>query len=298
MKRVVITGGTGCIGQALCAELTDAGYEVVVLSRTPERYPDLPARVLAWPRDCAAALAGAAAVVNLAGENIAARLRWTAAVKARILDSRLAAGRILAAAVAALDRPPPVLVQASAIGWYGDRGDETLDESSPSGNGFLADVARQWELLVEPFAEQGLRTVRIRTGLVLGPQAGILPRLARPFRFGAGGYLGSGRQWMSWIHLHDEVRAIRFLIEQPTLSGVFNLTAPQPLMARAFARQLGAVLHRPALLPVPAPVVRALLGEMGRELLLGSQRVIPRRLQDAGFRFAFAQLRPALENLL
>jgi uncharacterized protein len=302
-KKVVITGGTGLIGRALCRELAMHGYCVVVLSRETEQGVGSASSVTAahWdlrePGSWLQHADGALAVVNLAGDNIASSLRWSRRKKDRILDSRLSATRAVAETIYRARHKPRVVVQGSAIGFYGPRNSTLLDETSPGGAGFLADVARQWEAAADALAEHGVRTAIIRTGIVLAPGSGFLQRAALPFRLGLGGHPGSGRQWLSWIHLQDEVRAIRFLIEHPTLAGPFNLTAPAPLPAREFFRELGRALHRPAWLPVPALALRLALGELARELLLSGQRVRPARLLEAGFRFAFPEAGAALADV-
>jgi uncharacterized protein (TIGR01777 family) len=232
-------------------------------------------------------------VVHLAGESVAAG-RWTAARKARIRDSRVAGTRILSDALAGLDRPPRVLVCASAIGFYGDRGDERLDESSTGGGGFLAETCAAWEAASASAERAGLRVVRLRIGVVLASAGGALARMRAPFASGLGGAIGSGSQWMSWIALDDVVGAIHSALLLPALHGPVNAVAPEPCRNGDFSRTMGRVLRRPAGLAVPALAVRAALGEMGRELLLSSTRVEPRRLLDAGFRFRH----PALERAL
>lgn len=299
--RVIVTGGTGFIGRALCARLVAAGHDVTVLSRAPERAADLPrVRLAAWDgvsvEPLGPLLAGAAAVVHLAGESIAGG-RWTAARKRRIRASRVDSSAALAAAILALPQPPAVLLQASAVGYYGSRGDEELDESSPPGEGFLAEVCRQWEAASAAVEDRGVRRPLARTGVVLAPGGGALPAMARPVRWFCGGPLGGGRQWLPWIHLDDELRALLFLLEHPTASGPFNLTAPQPLRQRAFVEALGRVLSRPSSLPAPELALRLALGEMS-ELLLASQRVRPARLLELGFRFRFSAAAQALGDLL
>ncbi|HSL83947.1 MAG TPA: TIGR01777 family oxidoreductase, partial [Thermoanaerobaculia bacterium] len=260
--KVLITGGSGLIGSALTAELAGAGYEVVVLSRSPERVTGLPAgaRAVGWDAETADGWGpeaeGARAVVNLAGENLAT-WPWTEATKRRILASRLDATRAVVLALeGALERAserPPVLIQASGIDLYGPQGDddEPVDEDDPVGEGFLAHVTREWEAASAPAESLGVRRVCLRTAMVLASEGGALPKLALPFRLGAGGPVGSGRQWVSWIHLRDEVRAIRFLLERPEASGPFNLTAPEPVRNRELAKALGRVLRRPALFRAP-----------------------------------------------
>ncbi len=309
--RVVITGGTGLIGRALARDLVSAGYEVVVLSRDPARAPAaaLPAsvRVEGWDARSAEGWGrwadGAEAVVNLAGASISGR--WTATRKRLIRESRLEAGRAVVQAVEAAQVRPRVVVQASGVGYYGPRGDEALDETASPGADFLGRLAVAWESSTAPVKGLGVRQVVIRTGLVLSAEGGVLPRLALPFRLFVGGPLGSGRQWMPWIHIADQVRAIRFLIEDEgedededgDASGPFNLAAPHPLTNAALGRVLGRVLNRPAVLPVPAPALRLLFGEMAT-LLLDGQRAMPRRLLDLGFTFRFPEAESALRDLL
>ena len=304
--RILVTGGSGLIGRALTAELAGAGYEVVVLSRSPERVSGLPAgaRAVGWDAETADGWGpeaeGARAIVNLAGENLAS-WPWTEETKRRILASRLDATR---AVVQALERAferaadrPPVLLQASGIDFYGPQEDEPVDEGDPQGEGFLAYVTREWEAASAPAEALGARRVCLRTAMVLAAEGGALPKLALPFRLGAGGPVGSGRQWVSWIHLRDEVRAIRFLLEHPEASGPFNLTAPEPVRNRELAKTLGRVLRRPALFRAPAFAVRTVLGEMA-DTVLDGRRAVPRRLRELGFTWDFPELEPALRDLL
>lgn len=299
--RVVLTGGTGLIGRALAAELAAAGYEVVVLSRSPQRAPALPpgVRVVQWDgrtaRGWGALADGAYAIVNLAGENIAAK-PWTEAQKRRIRQSRLDAGQAVVEAVRAATQKPAVVVQASGIGYYGPHGDEEVTEDFPPGEDFLGRLAVEWEASTAPVESLGVRRVVIRTGVVLSQEGGAFPRLVLPFRFFLGGPLGSGRQWVPWIHIADEVRAIRFLLEREDARGPYNLCSPNPVTNRELARALGRVLRRPAWLPVPAPALKLLLGEMSAVLLTG-QRAIPKRLLEANFRFQFADISSALQTL-
>lgn len=302
--RILVTGASGFIGRALARELLGAGYEVIGLTRRtgtpPEGLAPGPAFV-PWDGRTAAGWGGLAdgalAIVNLAGDNLAEG-RWTAAKKERILRSRTDAGRAVVEAVRAAGTRPRVLIQASAVGFYGRAGDEELDESAPAGTGFLADVVREWEGSTEAVEALGVRRAVIRTGLVLGAAGGIWPRLELPFRFFAGGPLGRGRQGFSWISLEDEVRAVRHLIEHDGLAGAFNLTAPAPLRQKEFCRVVGRALRRPCWLPVPAPLLRLLFGEKAEETLLSGRRVLPRRLLAAGFVFRHPDAASAVAALL
>ncbi len=300
--RVIITGGTGLIGRALAADLAAAGREVIVLSRNPQRSPAMPpgVRLEKWDGRTAQGWGdladGAEAIVNLAGESIAGG-RWTAARKRRIRESRLAAGAAVVEAVVAARQKPHVVVQASGAGYYGPRGDELILEDTLPGTDFLGRLAAEWEASTAPVEAMGVRRVVVRTGVVLSREGGALPRLILPFRFFVGGPLGRGRQWVPWIHITDEVRAVRFLMENPDARGPYNLTAPNPVPNAQMARVLGRVLGRPAWLPVPAPALRLLLGEMADVLLTG-QRAVPQRLLEAGFIFRFPELDAALADLL
>jgi hypothetical protein len=237
-------------------------------------------------------LDGVDAVVHLAGKPIA--VRWTEEAKRAIRDSRVPATRKLAEAVAQLPGRPKVFIAASAVGFYGSRGDEPLDETSAPGTGFLADVCREWEESAAPARDAGIRTVNLRTGLVLSRAGGLLARLLPPFKMGAGGIVGTGRQWLSWISLADATAGIEYAIGAAGLSGPVNLTAPQPVPNAEFARTLGKILGRPTLVPVPAFAVSLLLGEMGDELLLSGQKVLPKKLLAAGFSFAHPDLESAI----
>jgi hypothetical protein len=302
--RIIVTGASGFIGRALARDLAGRGYEVLGLTRRrgdgAAGRPESPVLV-PWDGRTAEGwgplVEGAQAVVNLAGDNLAEG-RWTRAKKDRILRSRTDAGRAVVEAVRAAGLRPRVLVQASAVGFYGPAGDEPLDESAPSGSGFLAGVVREWEASTREVESLGVRRVVIRTGLVLGAGGGVWPRLALPFRFFVGGPLGSGRQGFSWISLEDEVRAIRFLIENEGLAGAFNLTAPRPLRQKDFCRVVGRAFGRPCWLPAPAPLLRLLFGEKAGETLLSGQFALPRRLEAAGFSFRHPDANSAVEALL
>ncbi len=302
-KRIVITGATGFIGRALCRELhTD--YELVALSRDAKRASGVVgewARVVEWDGRTTSGwsreVAGAHAVVNLAGENVAAG-RWSRVKKDGIRQSRLHSARAILDAIDTAKNRPSLWVQSSAVGFYGSRADETLDEDSPTGRGFLADVCRRAEAVVGRSEALGVRGVVIRTGVVLGTDGGALPKLMAPFRFYLGGHVGNGRQWFSWISLRDEVRAIRFLIESSEARGAFNLTAPEPVTMKVFCRTLGEVLGRPAWTAVPSLVVRLLVGEMAEEVLLAGQKVLPKRLLEAGFEFEHRAAKGALTAII
>ena len=295
---VVVAGSSGLIGTALVAALDREGRRVVRLLR-----PGSPAggEAAMWDPPAgtidAEALEGAEAVVNLAGIGVAEH-RWTPAHKAAVLESRVRSTTLLAETMAALSRPPPMLVSASACDFYGDRGEETLDEGSGSGAGFLAEMCRAWEAATAPAEAAGIRVARIRTGIVLSPEGGALGRMLLPFKLGLGGRIGSGKQWWSWISIHDEVAAILHIIGSSELSGAVNLTAPNPVRNEEFAATLARVLSRPALLPAPRFVLRAALGEFADEALLGSKRIIPRRLEQSGFEFRRPELEPALRELV
>ncbi|MFH1915416.1 MAG: TIGR01777 family oxidoreductase [Pseudomonadota bacterium] len=298
--RAIIAGGTGFIGQALVAELRGAGWEIVVLSRSPGKVAEVFGHGVIGMRwdgsDWLDLLGPDTAVVNLAGENIAAG-RWTSEVKRRILESRVNAGRALVKAVGEAPSRPGVFVQASAVGYYGPRDTDPLDESAESGSGYLAEVCRAWEGSTAEVEAMGVRRVIVRTGMVLG-HGGALARMLPPFRFFLGGPPGSGEQGVSWIHLDDEVGAIRYLMENPVARGAYNLTAPTPVRFRKFARILGQTLGRPSRLKAPAFALRLLFGEMADEVLLSGQLALPTRLVEAGYTFRHPDLEGALADLL
>jgi len=294
--NVAMTGAGGLIGSAVRAELARRGHRVIRLTRGEPRDDEV-----RWSPDRDAdmsALDGIDAAIHLAGENVGSG-RWTPGRKERILASRVNGTRNLVAALLRNPRPPRILLSASAIGWYGLQGDETVDESAPPGDTFLGAVAKAWEAELEPAAAAGVRTVAMRFGVVLSPRGGALSRMLVPFRLGLGGPVGSGGQVMSWISIHDAARAAAFLLETDAVSGPVNISAPHPVSNRNFARALGRALRRPAFLPLPAFVARRLLGrDMADELLLGGVRALPARLQAAGFRFDHPDLESALRALL
>ncbi|MFN3690111.1 MAG: TIGR01777 family oxidoreductase [Fimbriimonadales bacterium] len=297
--RILIAGGTGFIGKAMVRAWATQ-HTLIVLTRTPDKAP-LPDGVQAVGWDGATlgawtqSLEGVDALINLAGEPIAQR--WTPAVKQRLWDSRVKTTALLAQAIQQATAPPRVMLQASAIGIYDQSSDTVADEDSPAGSGFLADLGKAWEAAAQPVQERGVRLCLMRIGVVLGAGGGALERMLTPFKLGVGGPLGSGRQWLSWIHLDDVVGAAAFLLERAELSGAFNFTAPNPVTMHEFAKTLGRVLLRPALLRVPGFALRMMLGEAAEFLLQGS-RVVPKRLQGAGYAFRYPTLEAALRNLL
>jgi len=294
--KIAITGASGFIGRRLQAALT--GHSLAVLSRRADTRVSMGAAPLLWnpmagPPD-PAALSGTDAVIHLAGEPVAQR--WTAAAKARIRESRVTGTANLVRGLGRSNPRPSVLVCASAIGYYGARGDEVLDEQASPGSGFLPEVCVAWEREAQTAEALGIRVVRVRIGIVLAPEGGALQRMLPPFRAGLGGPLGAGKQWMSWIHLQDLVSLFRHVLENP-VSGAVNGTAPHPVTNAEFTRQLAGTLRRPAFLPVPGFALRALFGEMS-EVLLSGQRVVPFAAETSGFRFAWPELGPALRHLL
>lgn len=293
--RVVVTGGTGFLGGALVGRLRGDGHTVTVLTRGATG-----AGAVHWDPETPSSewtstLDGADAVIHLAGASIAGG-RWTARRKAIIRDSRVNSTRALAAAIGATRHPPPVFISGSAMGIYGSRGDEPLTEDSPPGADFLASVGIEWEREARA-AESTTRVVLVRTGLALGRSGGALPQIAMPFYFFAGGPIGSGRQYMSWIHRDDWVEMVRWALLNPDVKGPLNATAPNPVTNREFAQTLGRVLRRPGFVPTPALALRLALGEMADALLLGGQRVLPAKAQSLGFAFRYPLLEPALRAI-
>jgi hypothetical protein len=293
--KVVIAGGTGFLGSALVERLTKDGDEVRVLSRRPRASHEI-----AWTPDgtagaWASAVDGADAVVNLAGESIASG-RWTAARKERIRDTRIRATRSLVAAIERASRRPVAFISGSAVGYYGPHGDEAVTEQTPAGNDFLATVCRAWEAEALR-ASTATRLVLLRTGIVLDREGGALPQMALPFKLFAGGSAGSGRQYQPWIHRNDWVDMATWALRTPAVSGPVNVTAPNPVTNREFARTLGRVLRRPAVIPAPAFALRLVLGEMADALLLTGARVIPAHAQTMGFHFEYPTLEAALRAI-
>ena len=301
--RIAVTGATGLIGKSLCRRLQREGKELVLFARnTRNAQSSFPsARVLEW--DAVAgpppvgSLDGVDAVVHLLGEGIADG-RWSAGRKKAIHESRIEGTRNLVEGLRQASRPPGLLVSGSAIGFYGSRGDEELDESSQRGGGFLGDVCQAWEEQARAAEALGIRTVLLRTGIVLSPRGGALAKMLPPFRMFVGGALGSGKQWMSWIHMDDEVGLIRHILNSDELQGAVNATAPSPVTNSKFSKTLGKVLGRPSVLAVPGLALKLLLGEMAQELLLNGQKVLPRRALASGYSFKFPELEGALRDLL
>ena len=299
--KVLVSGGTGFVGSSLVRELQAADNSCMVLSRTPERRLKLPDQVTfhRWDARAVEPLADlmeeADAVVHLAGESIGAG-RWTAGRKRQILDSRVASTQAMTAALLQAQGPPRVFVQASAVGFYGPGDDQVVTEEAPPGNDFLAQVCQEWEAASLEVEKRGVRRIVARTGIVLSASGGALSRMALPFKLFAGGPAGSGRQWMPWIHLADEVGALCFLLEHEDARGPFNLAAPNPVTNREFSGALGQALHRPSLLPAPALALRLALGEMA-DLILTGQRAVPDRLLELGYKFRYPDLESALQEI-
>ena len=303
-KRIIVTGSTGFIGRVLCNHLVEEGYDVVALTRNPEKGRNVfrsQVNVVKWNGKSAEGWGqyadGAFAIINLAGDNIGTG-RWTEEKKQRILRSRLNAGKAVVEAVEQAKEKPTVVIQASGISVYGHRGDELCDESTPFGSGFLPDIGRQWESSTQQVTSFGVRQVIIRSGVVFGKGGGFLSRVMLPFRLFVGGHTGKGAQWYSWIHIDDEVRAIKFLMEHERVQGVFNLVSPHPVTSKEFSKTLGKILKRPSWFPVPGFMLRLLFGEMADELILSGQRGRPKRLLEAGFEFQYPKLETALREIL
>ncbi|HSK99831.1 MAG TPA: TIGR01777 family oxidoreductase [Rubrobacteraceae bacterium] len=294
--KVLISGATGLIGLELVAALGSAGHGVTRLTRSPRGPEDVGWDPLAGKID-ALRLGGHDAVVHLAGESIAEG-RWNAAKKRRIMESRSQGTRLLAETISGLSERPGVLVSASGINYYGDRGDEVMTEESAPGSDFLAEVCKVWEASADPAREAGIRVVHPRMGIVLSPKGGALGRTLPIFKLGGGGRIGSGRQWWSWVSLADVVGAIVHALGNEALEGAVNVTSPNPLTNAQYTKVLGKVLNRPTVFPLPAPAARLALGEVADALLLASQRVRPARLEATGYEFRHPELEGALRHLL
>jgi uncharacterized protein len=298
--KIVISGGTGFLGRPLTDALVHDGHEVVLLTRGAGS-PDPPVRRVTWRPDgsvgaWAAELDGAGAIVSLTGESIAGH-RWSVAQKQRILDSRLLATKSVCEAIRRGSTPPTVLVGGSAVGYYGPLGDQLATEDTPPGHDFLAGVCVKWEAETNQAASPRTRIVCIRTGIVLARDGGALPQMLPPFWFGAGGPVGSGRQFWPWIHRQDWIDLVRFAIANPAVTGPLNATAPQPVTNKEFAKALGRAMHRPALMPAPGFALKLLLGEMAEGLLLSGQRAVPAKAQRLGFKFRYEKVDAALAAL-
>ncbi len=294
-KNILITGGTGFIGRHLCAEMLAEGWRVEVLTRDAaaarKMLPDAAHAIESVSESNAPEV-----IVNLAGENLASG-RWTAARKREMRDSRVRVTEQINEYIAGADARPRVLISGSAVGYYGARGSDTVTESQPPGDEFQSDLCAAWEAEARRAEDYGVRVCRIRTGVVLGPDGGALASMITPFKLGLGGQFGSGRQYMPWIHIRDEIRAIRFLMDNEQCDGAYNCTAPEPATNREFSDTLARVLNRPSFFWIPGVALKLAMGEMAGLLLTG-QRAVPQRLTDAGFEFKHGQLEPALRNLL
>lgn len=301
--RIIITGGTGLIGRALSKGLLNAGHLVTILSRHPDQGHEMPngVRVEGWdgatPQGWGHLVNDADAIINLAGAGIA-DAPWTDKRKHLIRESRIHAGLAIQKAIEEATNKPKVLMQASAVGYYGqEHGDELVTEDSPPGHDFLAKVCFDWEMATAPVVRMGVRRVVMRTGIVLSREGGAFPKMLLPFKFFAGGPLGNGKQWMPWIHIDDQVRAMIFLLTHETANGAFNLSAPNPVTNKQFSQMIGATMGRPAFLPAPSFAIKTALGEMST-ILLDGQRAIPQKLEAAGFTFKFGTAQEALSKLL
>jgi uncharacterized protein (TIGR01777 family) len=293
--KALITGASGLLGKELQKSFRANGYELLLASRKPATDP----LHIQWSIEDGfadlAKLEGIDIVVHLAGENVSG-LRWTDEKKKAIRDSRVLGTRNVVDAISKLERKPKVFIASSAIGFYGERGDEEVTESSAAGDNFLAGVCKEWEAESRRAEDAGIRTVLLRTGIVLSKDGGALSTMLLPFKLGVGGVVGSGKQWMSWISLEDEIAIINYAIENENIRGAVNAVAPNPVTNEVFTKTLGEVLYRPTILPLPEFAVSMIFGEMGDALLLASTKVIPKRLLDAGFEFKHPELKSAIEK--
>lgn len=298
--KILITGASGLIGKALQKSFKEKGYEMLLASRSEPKV----ANQIKWNMDTGfedadlPRLESLDAVVHLAGENISGGLRWTEEKKKAIRNSRVLGTRTMIEAFARLEKKPKVFVSGSAVGFYGDRADDVVTETSSSGDTYLANVCKEWEAESRRAEDMGIRTVLLRTGIVLSKDGGALATMLTPFKLGVGGVVGSGKQWMSWVSLDDVVGIINFALENESLRGAVNVASPNPATNEEFTKTLGTVLYRPTFLPLPEFAVNLVFGEMGDALLLDSTRVVPKRLIDAGYKFHYPELKSALEHAL
>ncbi|MCQ3933095.1 MAG: TIGR01777 family protein [Chloroflexi bacterium] len=298
--RVIITGGTGLIGSALAKSLLADGHEVIVLSRNPGSAKIEPGvRIENWTARSgdgwSSLITSDTAIVNLAGAGIGDK-RWSEDRKKLILESRVNAGAAVVDAIEKASEKPRVVIQSSAVGYYGTPGDQVLTEDSPAGEDFLADVCKQWEDSTQAVEGMGVRRAIIRSGVVLSMDGGALPRMLLPFKLMVGGPIGDGKHWFPWIHIDDEIKAIRFLIENENAKGVFNVMAPNPLTNGDFTHEVGKVMQKPAVIPVPKLTLQMMFGEMAI-MVIDGQRAVPKRLQEHNFEFVYPTVEPALKNL-
>lgn len=294
--KALITGASGLIGKELQKSFRANGYELLLASRKESTDP----LHVQWSIEEGfakqEAIEGVDIVVHLAGENVSGGLRWTEEKKKAIRDSRVLGTRNVVDAISKVKHKPKVFIASSAIGFYGERGDEEVTESSAAGDDFLSSVCKEWEAESRRAEDAGIRTVLLRTGIVLSKDGGALATMLLPFKMGVGGVVGSGKQWMSWISLDDEIAIINFAIENENIRGALNAVSPNPVTNHEFTKTLGDVLYRPTILPLPEFAVSMIFGEMGDALLLASTKVIPKRLEDAGFEFKYPDLKPAIEH--
>jgi uncharacterized protein len=301
--KIILSGGTGFIGKALLAHLSALGHEIVLLTRSPQAYSHLKApnvyleswdgyQLGPWSHH----VDGSEAIINLSGEGVANK-RWSEEQKQILLKSRTQTSKILVEAITQAAHRPQIVISASGAGFYGDRQEEELTEDSPKGQGFLADVSELREQEVSPLKEMGIRTVSLRLGVVLGKNGGAFKKMLLPFQYGLGGPLGSGRQWFPWIHRDDVIHIIQFILDHQEIAGPVNITAPHPVTMNEFAKTLGKTLHRPTFFKVPAFALKLLLGEMS-QVILASQKVLPKKLTDANFKFQYPEIETALKAIL
>jgi len=294
---ILLSGSTGMVGSALLPVLRKDGHEVIRLSRTKRNMPEKEVTYDIQEGSLEEGALDVDAVIHLAGENIVSG-RWSESTKRAIRDSRVKSTELLADRVCDMESPPQTFICASAIGYYGDTGDTAVDEEGPPGDGFLADVCKEWEAATEPMKAKGIRVINLRVGVVISETGGALAKMLKPFKFGLGGVLGSGDQYMSWVSLEDIVGILHFALTNERLEGPVNAVAPHPVTNKEFTKTLGRVLNRPTLMGVPAAVLKAVMGEMAEEMLLVSSRVTPAKLREANYKFAYPDLEEALRHHL